>query len=156
MDNSGPVEVRAVGLGAMGGREVALLYPSAGKSWDLRSNRSVTLSDVDSTGLKLAVGNDAYVESKRQNVLPDEVTLTSYPNPIRDQATLEYTLPEERNVRIEVYDILGRRVAVLKDGQQEAGRHKMQLDGGRLASGVYFGRLKAGEQTLTQKITVVR
>jgi hypothetical protein len=155
-DGSGPVEVRAVGLGAMGGREVALLHPSAGESWDLRSNRSVTLSDVDSTGLKLAVGDDAYVENKRQNVLPDEVTLTSYPNPIRDQATLEYTLPEERNVRVEVYDVLGRRVAVLKDSQQEAGRHEMQLNAGRLASGVYFGRLKAGEQTLTQKITVVR
>jgi flagellar hook assembly protein FlgD len=106
--------------------------------------------------LKLAVGSAAYVEGKEQEVVPDEVTLTAYPNPISRQATLEYTLPEATDVRIAVYDVLGRRVAVLEDGRQKAGRHTARLDGGRLASGVYFGRLETDGQTRTQKITVVR
>jgi hypothetical protein len=153
---SGPVEVKAVGLGAFQDQEVALLRPSTGQSWDLRERESITLREADSTALKLAVGSAAYVEDQEQDVVPDEVTLISYPNPMRRQATLEYTLPKATDVRITVYDILGRRVAVVKDGRQKAGRYTARLHGGRLASGVYFGRLETEDQTRTQKITVVR
>ena len=52
--------------------------------------------------------------------------------------------------------MLGRQVAVLENGRREAGRHRVTLDGDRLASGVYFGRLHIGDQTRTQKMTVVR
>jgi hypothetical protein len=44
----------------------------------------------------------------------------------------------------------------LEQGRKKAGRHTARLETGRLSSGVYFGRLEAGEQTRTQKITVVR
>ena len=59
-------------------------------------------------------------------------------------------------MRIAVYDMLGRQVAVLENGRREDGRHRVTLDGDRLASGVYFGRLQIGDQTRTQKMTVVR
>jgi flagellar hook assembly protein FlgD len=96
------------------------------------------------------------VQKQKEKVIPDEVTLTSYPNPFRTQATIEYTLPETKDVQITIYDVLGRRVSVLENGRKEAGRHRVTLDGDRLASGVYFGRLRVGEKTLTQKITVLR
>ena len=153
---SGPVEINARGLGAFERQEVVLLHPSTGQSYDLRKNKTTTLRDADSTALKLAVGSAAYVENREQSVVPEEITITSYPNPTREQATIEYTLPEKADVRITVYDVLGRQVAVLKDSPQEAGRHTVQLDGGRLASGVYFGRLSTGDQTRTQKITLLR
>jgi hypothetical protein len=153
---SGPANVKATGLEAFQDQEVALLRSSTGQSWDLREKEAVTLRDADSTALKLAVGSAAYVEDQEQDVVPDEVTLTSYPNPLQEQGTIEYTLPEATDVRITVYDVLGRRVAVLEDSHQEAGRHTARLDGGRLASGVYFGRLETDGQTRTQKITVVR
>ena len=153
---SGPAEVKATGLEAFQGQEVALLRPSTGQSWNLREKEVVTLRDADSTALKLAVGSAAYVEDQEQDVVPDEVTLTSYPNPLQEQGTIEYTLPKATDVRITVYDVLGRRVAVLEDSHQEAGRHTARLEGGRLASGVYFGRLETDGQTRTQKITVVR
>lgn len=153
---SGPVEIEAKGLGSFDGRHVVLLRPSTGQSWDLGETGAVTLREADSTALKLAVGSVSYVQDQEQKVVPDEVTLTSYPNPLRRQATIEYTLTEPTDVRVTVYDVLGRRVAVLADERKEAGRHQVQLDGGRLASGVYFGRLKTEDRTLTQKITVVR
>jgi hypothetical protein len=84
------------------------------------------------------------------------VRLTSYPNPVRREGTVEYALPEEREVTLRVYDVLGREVATLAHGKKEAGRHTVRLDTDRLSSGVYFGRLRAGEQTRTLKITVVR
>ncbi len=153
---SGPVEVRAKGLRDLKERQVALLAPASGQSWDLREKESVTLRETDSTALKLAVGSAAYVQDREQQVTPNEVTLTSYPNPMRGQATIEYTLTERSDVRVSVYDVLGRRVAILANGLKEAGRHKVQFDGGHLASGVYFGRLETGGEIRTQKITVVR
>lgn len=151
-----PVEIEADSLDAIGRREVRLIRPSTGQSYDLRSKEAVTLEDADSTALRLAIGSPSYVQNQAQEALPDEVTLTSYPNPIRKQATLEYTLTEPTDVRIAVYDVLGRQVAVLENGRKQAGRHSVTLEGGQLSSGVYFGRLKTGDQTRTQKITVVR
>ena len=106
--------------------------------------------------LKLAVGTESYVEGKREAVIPEEVRLTSYPNPTRGQATVEFALPEASEVTLEVYDVLGRRVATLEEGSKQAGRHEVRLEADGLPSGVYFGRLEAGGQTRTQKITVVR
>jgi hypothetical protein len=104
----------------------------------------------------LAVGSAAYVKAQKEDILPNEVTLTSYPNPVQRQATIEYTLPEQTDVRVSLYDVLGRRVATLEEGSRQAGRHQIQLERTGLSSGVYFGQLEAGGQTLTQKITVVR
>jgi hypothetical protein len=152
----GPVRINASGLEAVEGSEVELLHPSTGRSYDLRSGETVTLQETDSTALRLAVGSAAYVQNQADKVVPDEVTLTSYPNPMRKQATLEYTLPKAKEVRLTVYDVLGRRVATLEQGEKRAGRHRTRLQGDQLSSGVYFGRFEVGGQTLTQKITVVR
>jgi len=155
-NTEGPIRLSASGLDAVENRKVALLNSSTGQSYDLRAREAVTLQRVDSTSLQLAVGDASFIKDKRQSVVPDKVTLTSYPNPFRRQATVEYTLPEENDVRLTVYDILGRRVAVLEDGSKQAGRHRVTLRSDGLASGVYFGRLEVGEQTVTQKITVLR
>ena len=81
--------------------------------------------------------------------------LGTYLNPARTQATLRYAVPERQDVKIYLYDVLGRRVQTVVDGERE-GRHKQQLDTSRLASGVYFLRLRAEGATKTQKLTVVR
>jgi fibronectin type 3 domain-containing protein/pimeloyl-ACP methyl ester carboxylesterase len=151
----GPVQISANRLEAAEGSEVRLLHLSTGQSYDLRE-KAATIEETDSTSLRLAVGSAAYVQDQAEKVIPDEVTLTSYPNPMSGQATLEYTLPEAKEVRLTVYDVLGRQVAVLDEGRKEAGRHEARLDGSELSSGVYFGRLQIEGQTRTQKITVVR
>jgi hypothetical protein len=138
-------------------RSAVLLRPEAGTTRDLVAGTSITLDpDDDVTELKVAMGTEAYVEGKASEVLPDEVQLTSYPNPVRQQGTLEYALPKEAKVTLRVYDVLGRRVATLATGTKEAGTHTVSLKTETLSSGVYFGRLQAGNRTVTQKITVVR
>lgn len=151
-----PIQITASGLDEVNGSEVKLLHPALGRSYDLTSEEPITLERADSTSLKLAVGSMSYVSNQAEKIVPDKLTLTTYPNPLRQQATVEYALPEVRDVRLEVYDVLGRRVAVLEDGRRKAGRHVLKLDADRLSSGVYFSRLRAGGQTRTQKITVVR
>jgi hypothetical protein len=153
----GPVRITAEHLEAIDGRAVALLHPSAGRTYDLRQEETVEIEpEGETTELKLAVGTDSYVKDRTDKVLPDEVALTSYPNPARQQGTIEYALPEKAEVTLRLYDVLGRQVATIAQGRKTAGRHRVQLEVGDLASGIYFGRLQAGEQTLTQKITVVR
>ena len=153
----GTVELTAENLEAIGNRSVALLHPSAGTTYDLRREEAIEIEPEEkTTKLKLAVGTEDYVEEQADQILPEEVTLTSYPNPARQQGTVEYALPDAKKVTLRLYDVLGREVATLVQGRKEAGRHTVRLETDRLSSGVYFGRLQAGDRTLTQKITVVR
>lgn len=78
------------------------------------------------------------------------------PNPIRNRARLEYALPEEAEVSIVVYDILGREVAQLVNTERKTGLYQAQVDANRLASGKYFVRMQAGSFQETRQLTVVR
>jgi surface protein len=83
--------------------------------------------------------------------------LGTFPNPASQRATVRYAVPEETDgtVRIHLYDVMGRRVRIVRR-TTEAGRRKQNIDVSGLASGIYFLRLTDGEATRTQKMTVVR
>lgn len=68
----------------------------------------------------------------------------NYPNPFNPETTIRYELPEDVHVQLEVYDMLGRRVALLVDELQRSGSHVTRFNGADLASGVYLYRLQAG------------
>jgi hypothetical protein len=59
-------------------------------------------------------------------------------------------------VRLTVYDMLGREVAVLVDGHRAIGRHEATVEAGRLSPGTYLVRLQAGDTERTQRLTIVR
>ncbi|MFB6273688.1 MAG: FG-GAP-like repeat-containing protein [Salinibacter sp.] len=81
--------------------------------------------------------------------------LGTYPNPARSRATVRYALPKKQEVSLTLYDVLGREVRTVVRAEQ-SGRHERRVDVSGLPSGVYFLRLRAGGQTRTQKLTVVR
>ena len=80
----------------------------------------------------------------------------NFPNPFNPATTIRYSLPERTNVRLEVYSITGQRVAVLVNGQQNAGWHVVNFNASHLASGVYFYRLRAGSNVKTFKMTLIK
>ena len=94
--------------------------------------------------------------------LPDELQLQqNAPNPFNSQTILSYFLPKSGMVRLELFSVTGQRVAVLRQGPQQAGYHRLaweaQDDAGRpLASGIYFYRLKTTNGILTRKFTLLR
>ena len=89
--------------------------------------------------------------------LPAEVALGSvFPNPLAARARVPYELPAAADVRLAVYDALGREVAVLADGERPAGRHEATLDAGRLAPGLYHVWLSTGTFVGATRFTVVR
>jgi hypothetical protein len=90
-------------------------------------------------------------------VTPSAVALLPVaPNPVSASARLRYELPEATAVRLQVFDLLGRRVATLADGEQAAGRHEVSWQSAGLASGTYFVRLQAGSTAQTQMLRLVR
>ncbi|MEM9997866.1 MAG: T9SS type A sorting domain-containing protein, partial [Bacteroidota bacterium] len=97
------------------------------------------------------------VSTEDEGSLPERVTLTHpYPNPASTTMTVPFGLPTAAEAEIEVYDLLGRRVAQLATGDHAAGWHTLRWDVNRLASGVYILRLRADGVSETQRVTVVR
>ncbi|MEM1041120.1 MAG: LamG-like jellyroll fold domain-containing protein [Bacteroidota bacterium] len=78
------------------------------------------------------------------------------PNPFADRTTLAFALPEAGRVTVAVYDVLGRAVAVLADGERAAGRYEVALDGRGLPSGVYLVRMTAEGFAETRRVTLLR
>ena len=79
-----------------------------------------------------------------------------FPNPFRAQASIQFTLPESMQGRLALYDVLGREVAVLKEGVLAAGQHEVVLEAGTLAPEAYLLRLEAGGMIQTQVLTLVQ
>lgn len=110
----------------------------------------ITFEVVDGQGRVLE-----HVAIQVEAAAPAELALgTPYPNPSRDRATVPFEVPESGPVRVAVYDVLGREVGVLFDGEAEPGAHEAAVGG--LASGTYMVRLVAGSEARVRRLTVVR
>ena len=92
----------------------------------------------------------------QETEVPLRLSLAVYPNPVREMAVLRYELPGAGPVRLEVYDVLGRRVRTLVEGEQAMGAHTARLAASGLASGVYLVVLRTDEQRLTGRLVIVR
>jgi fibronectin type 3 domain-containing protein len=94
--------------------------------------------------------------------LPEQYLLfQNYPNPFNPATTIKFGLPSKSDVRLQVFDVLGRRVAILADGPMEAGYHEIIWDGrndsgGHVASGIYFYRLQSGEFASIRKMLILK
>ena len=80
----------------------------------------------------------------------------NYPNPFNPTTVVSYQLSVASEVRLVVYDLLGQEVAVLVNGQQEAGTHSIPFDGSALSSGLYLYRLEAGLFRQTKSMLLLK
>lgn len=78
------------------------------------------------------------------------------PNPFNPKTVIRYRKSESSRTRLAIYDILGREVAVLVDGVQAAGGHRVEFDATNLASGIYLYRLVTPSGSLTKKMHLVK
>ena len=135
--------------------------PNTSSSPSLASNEEETTSTSNAAAKAADTAQKqnaaAAALSKQTRAVPDEFSLGSnYPNPFRSSTEIRFGLPKAAEVSLEVYDMLGRRVARLASGQMEAGFHHARLNGSRLSSGVYMYRLVAGNFAETKRMVVVR
>ncbi|MDG5767619.1 endo-1,4-beta-xylanase [Balneolales bacterium ANBcel1] len=80
----------------------------------------------------------------------------NYPNPFNPATTIRYELPESAHVTLEVFDMLGRRVATLVNEPRASGQHQATFDATNLSSGMYLYRLQAGDVIRTKKMMLVK
>jgi len=85
----------------------------------------------------------------------------NYPNPFNPSTSISFYMPAPDGVRLEIFDVQGRRIRTLADRQMEGGRHTLHWDGfndaGRkVSSGIYVYRLVCGKRSLTRKLVMMR
>ncbi|HWA05995.1 MAG TPA: T9SS type A sorting domain-containing protein, partial [Ignavibacteria bacterium] len=80
----------------------------------------------------------------------------NYPNPFNPSTKINFSIPRAGNVKMILYDIAGREVRGLFDGELKPGTYSYELDAGELASGVYFYKLIAGSNIITKKMVLVK
>jgi glycosidase len=166
-----PSEVVIIGNFGLEPREVAVTFPASGTWHEFFSDTELTLSGTSASILlepgQARIYTDVDVPSPDPTLynVDDEdgpaAPLTfaldpAYPNPFAEAATIAYALPAPSDVRLEVFDLLGRRVAVLVDGPQPAGRHRATFRADGLGAGTYLVRLAAAGATATHRVTLLR
>ncbi|MBO6576418.1 MAG: T9SS type A sorting domain-containing protein [Rhodothermales bacterium] len=80
----------------------------------------------------------------------------NYPNPFNPTTSISFDLPEAAAVRLSVFDVLGREVAVLVDGKMNAGNHAVSFDAAGFQSGMYIYRLETAAHTLTKSMVLMK
>jgi hypothetical protein len=92
-----------------------------------------------------------------QNNLPKETSLISnYPNPFNMQTKISYFLKYQSNVKIDIFDILGGKIARFSQDNQEPGNHSIIWDASRATSGIYLYRLTAGDYRETKRMLLLK
>ncbi len=80
----------------------------------------------------------------------------NYPNPFNPTTAISYQLSELSFVHLNVYNILGEKIKILVDKEQQAGNYTVNFDGNKLSSGVYFYQLRAGKFISTKKMLLLK
>jgi hypothetical protein len=109
------------------------------------------------TILRKNTGGVTAVNEELVSILPSDFSLMqNYPNPFNTSTTIQYAVGKSGLVSLTVYDLLGRVVAVLVDGERPAGIHSVVWDASAQTSGVYFYRLQADTFMDIKKMILLR
>ena len=122
----------------------------SGLCWDMFMANSEITAMLDSIGFVTTTGD------KPDQVLNEYKLEQNYPNPFNPQTVITYQLSGISQVELNIYNMLGQKVAVLVSETQPAGNYRAEWDATRFASGVYFYELKAGSFQKTRKMLLLR
>jgi len=133
--------------------------PQSGPYWlDLNVNNTPTNKDpIDS--LQVLYNNWVISGiSNNQGIFPEKFLLyQNYPNPFNPKTIISFDIANRTNVKISVFDILGREVAVIVDNITfHQGRYEVEFDAAELPSGVYIYRILTNEYTDTKKMMLIK
>jgi len=80
----------------------------------------------------------------------------NYPNPFNVSTTIRYSLSSEADITIEIYDLMGRKIDVLFNGNQQAGEHSIIWNAAEVSSGVYFYNINAGDYNISKRCLLLK
>ncbi|NGP88934.1 FG-GAP-like repeat-containing protein [Fodinibius halophilus] len=124
------------------------------KKYRVGTNKEFRLAHSETDLVQMSPANGSSVSGSK---LPDSFKLKqNYPNPFNPTTQIRYSVPEATEVTLEVFNILGKRVATLVDEQKDPGNYQVTFDGANLASGIYLYRLQAGSYVATRKLILAK
>ncbi len=138
--------------------EIALTFTSSTRAVGNRYSAALQVFAAETgTAVEVPISFEVVppVDAEDAAEVPTEASLAVYPNPSASRVTVPVVLGTDAEVSVTVFDVLGRRVAVLAEGHLEAGRHALTLDTSALPTGVYLVRAAAGDEARTARITLV-
>jgi hypothetical protein len=94
--------------------------------------------------------------NSNSGAIPDKMSLGAYPNPFNARTTISFSLDQTGPLTLEIYDLLGRKVATLIDGPMLAGEHQVVWNADQCSSGIYYCRLNSGSSTMSSRLTLVK
>jgi photosystem II stability/assembly factor-like uncharacterized protein len=158
--------LRAVAVG-QGGKIITTT--NGGTNWNvMQTGSTVELWSVDfpSDSVGYAIGSNVVLKTTNggltftaeiQNQIPESFALyQNYPNPFNPKTIIKYQLPINNFVKLAVYDVTGKEVAMLVKEVLQPGTYEVTFDGSRLASGFYFYKINAGKYTDTKKMMMLK
>lgn len=113
----------------------------------------VVVDDLKAVTLQTATS----IEDENTINIPTAISLNqNYPNPFNPSTNIRFELPARSEVRLEVFDMLGRKVETIFNGTKAAGAHLISFDASGLASGVYIYQLTTGNHVLSKKMLLMK
>ncbi len=119
---------------------------------------SLTGGTAQTTRPNICFTIDLVVGSQNsQQIVPSVYSLEqNYPNPFNPSTSIKFSVPKQSNVKLVVYDVVGKEVAVLVNAMKQPGSYEAVFNGDNLASGVYFYRIEAGAFTDVKKMVLIK
>ncbi|MEO0137715.1 MAG: T9SS type A sorting domain-containing protein [candidate division WOR-3 bacterium] len=137
----------------LGNQATSIVYGSDGNIYagglttDSLTGGDFTVISLSSTGIE---------ENKRLKVEGERLKLEVLPSVVKDNAQIQFTVPERQRIIMNLYDIIGRKVKMIAEGTVEPGVYSYRLDSSDLNSGVYFFILQGERESKTKKLLIVR
>nr|WP_286669000.1 T9SS type A sorting domain-containing protein [Fodinibius salicampi] len=124
---------------------------SPGTSYDLQ------MRAVNSNGTSSWSADTSITTTSPQEMIPGEVVLQqNYPNPFNPGTTIRFGIPRASHVRLELFDMIGKKILILVDTQKKAGFHNITFSATNLASGIYIYRLTSENTVQSKKLTIIQ
>ncbi|MBK8982635.1 MAG: PQQ-binding-like beta-propeller repeat protein [Ignavibacteria bacterium] len=142
-----------------------------GSTLSQRGDRAAVLNDIDSNGINEFLGGNREGRvicfyggngtitsvNNNNNLFPAGYKLyQNYPNPFNPGTGIKFDIAKSVNVKLAVYDILGKEISTLINEKLNAGSYQVSFDGSSLPSGIYFYQLKSGDYSETMKMNLIK
>ena len=102
------------------------------------------------------IGTRTDVPTKQDEIPTAFYLAQNYPNPFNPTTKIRFSVPQRSQIRLKVFDVLGRNVSVLADGVYESGKYEVEFNASSLPSGVYFYNLTNGSNSITKKMLLIK
>jgi Secretion system C-terminal sorting domain/CARDB len=145
------------GIDKIDGMKIYLVDQNA-NFHNVKMKNNISLNSTSATNnMQLLIGDESFIEAQKTALLPKQFSLNqNYPNPFNPSTKISYAIPEQSDVTLEVFDMLGRKVRTLVKKEQSQGNYLIEFTVNSLTSGIYFYKFQAGDFEATNKMILLK